>query len=115
MESTQTEPSLITMDEFRRLDLRVGRVVSAEKVAGADKLLKLSVDIGTEIRPVVAGIATRYAPDLLIGKMVILVVNLKPAVIRGIESRGMILAAGDKEVEALATFLEPVKPGSRVK
>jgi len=115
MESTQTEPSLISIDEFRRLELRVGRVATAEKVAGADKLLKLSVDIGTETRQVVAGIATKYSPEQLIGKSVILVVNLKPAVIRGIESRGMILAAGEKEVEALATFLEPVQPGSRVK
>lgn len=115
MESTQTEPTLITIDEFRKLELRVGKVVTAEKVAGADKLLKLSVDIGTETRQVVAGIATKYIPEQLVGKSVILVANLKPAVIRGIESRGMILAAGDKEVEALATFLEPVKPGSRVK
>ncbi len=115
MESTQTEPSLITIDDFRKLELRVGRVVTAEKVAGADKLLKLSVDIGTETRQVVAGIATKYIPEQLIGKSVILVANLKPAVIRGIESRGMILAAGDKEVEALATFIEPVLPGSRVK
>lgn len=115
MESTQTEPSLITIDDFRKLELRVGRVVTAEKVAGADKLLKLSVDIGTETRQVVAGIATKYIPEQLVGKSVILVANLKPAVIRGIESRGMILAAGDKEVEALATFLEPVQPGSRVK
>ncbi|MBI3994400.1 MAG: methionine--tRNA ligase [Nitrospirae bacterium] len=115
MESTQTEPSLITIDEFRKLELRVGRIVAAEKVAGADKLLKLSVNIGTETRPVVAGIALKYAPDQLIGKSVILVANLKPAVIRGIESRGMILAAGDKEVEALATFIEPVQPGLRVK
>jgi len=115
MESTQTEPSLISIDDFRKLELRVGRVVTAEKVAGADKLLKLSVDIGTEARQVVAGIATKYNPEQLIGKSVILVANLKPAVIRGIESRGMILAAGEKEVEALATFLEPVPPGSRVK
>lgn len=115
MESRQTEPSLITIDDFRKLELRVGRVVTAEKVAGADKLLKLSVDIGTETRQVVAGIATKYLPEQLIGKSVILVANLKPAVIRGIESRGMILAAGDKEVEALATFIEPIPPGLRVK
>lgn len=115
MESTQTEPSLITIDDFRKLELRVGRVVTAEKVAGADKLLKLSVDIGTDTRQVVAGIAAKYAPDQLIGKSVVLVANLKPAVIRGIESRGMILAAGEKEVEALATFAEPVSLGTRVK
>jgi methionyl-tRNA synthetase len=115
METTQTEPSLITIDDFRKLELRVGRIVTAEKVSGTDKLLKLSVDIGTETRQVVAGIATKFLPEQIIGKMVVLVANLKPAVIRGIESRGMILAAGDKEVEALATFLEPVQPGLRVK
>ena len=115
MESTQTETGFVTIEEFRKLDLRVGRVVAAEKVAGADKLLKLSVDIGTGTRTVVAGIATKYAPEQLVGKSVVLAANLKPAVIRGIESQGMILAAGDKEVEALATFIEPVQPGTRVK
>jgi methionyl-tRNA synthetase len=115
MESTSTATSFISIDEFRKLDLRVGRIVTAEKITGADKLLKLSVDIGTETRQVVAGIATKYAPDLLIGKSVVVVANLKPAVIRGIESQGMILAAGDKTVEALATFVDPVEPGIRVK
>jgi methionyl-tRNA synthetase len=115
MESMQIESSMISIDEFRKMELRVGRILTAEKVAGADKLLKLSVDIGTETRQVVAGIATKYSPDILIGKSVILVANLKPAVIRGIESRGMILAAGEKAVEALATFIEPIQPGSRVK
>jgi len=115
MESTGIEPSTISIDAFRKLDLRVGRIVSAEKVTGADKLLKLAVDIGSETRQVVAGIATKYTPDEILGRSVILVANLKPAVIRGIESRGMILAAGEKEVEALATFIESVPPGSRVK
>jgi methionyl-tRNA synthetase len=115
MESTGIEPSTISIDEFRKLELRVGRIVTAEKVEGADKLLKLAVDIGTETRQVVAGIATKYAPEQIIGRSVILVANLRPAVIRGIESRGMILAAGEKEVEALATFVEPIQPGSRVK
>lgn len=115
MESPQVESSLISIDEFRKMELRVGRIITAEKVTGAHKLLKLSVDIGNETRQVVAGIATKYPPEDLIGKSVILVANLKPAVIRGIESRGMILAAGEKEVEALATFIEPIQPGSRVK
>jgi methionyl-tRNA synthetase len=115
MEMTRTEPSYISIDEFRKLDLRVGRIITAEKIAGADKLLKLSVQIGAEKRQVVAGIATKYAPDQLIGQSVVLVANLKPAVIRGLESQGMILAAGDKTVEALATFVEPVEPGTRVK
>jgi len=115
MESTSPATSFISIEEFRKLDLRVGRIVTAEKITGADKLLKLSVDIGTETRQVVAGIATKYAPDQLIGKSVVVVANLKPAVIRGIESQGMILAAGERTVEALATFVDPVGPGIRVK
>lgn len=124
MESTQTakaeneksaQPGLISIEEFRKLDLRVGKILSAEKVAGADKLLKLDVDIGSETRQVVAGIATKYRADELIGRSVILVANLKSAVIRGIPSQGMILAAGGREVEALATFIEPLDPGTQVK
>lgn len=115
MERTRSEISSISIEEFRKLDLRVGRVVAAEKVPGTDKLLKLAVDLGAETRQVVAGVATKYAPDQLLGKSVIVVANLNPAVIRGIESQGMILAAGDKTVEALATFIEPIEPGMRVK
>ena len=85
------------------------------KPMSKDKLLKLMVEIGTEKRQVVAGIAKRYQPDELIGKKVIVVTNLKPAKLMGIESQGMILAAGDKEVLGLATFLEDVPPGSKVK
>lgn len=105
----------ISIEEFRKLDLRVGVVTAAEKVTGADKLLKLQVDLGAESRQVVAGIATRYAPESLIGRKVIVVANLAPATIRGVESKGMILAAGDKEVQALASFIEDVHPGTRVK
>ncbi|HEY5647963.1 MAG TPA: methionine--tRNA ligase subunit beta, partial [Nitrospiria bacterium] len=115
MEQVSEQPSLLSYADFQKLDLRSGRIITADKVAGADRLLRLEVDIGTETRQVVAGIAAKYAPDSLINKKVILVVNLKPAVIRGVESRGMILAAGDKEVEALATFEEDVDPGTRVK
>lgn len=110
-----TSPSTISIEEFRRLDFRAGRIKAAETIPGTNKLLRLQVDIGAEIRQVVAGIATRYRPEELIGKSVILAANLKPAMIRGVESQGMILAAGDKEVEALAVFLENVKPGTVVK
>jgi len=109
------ETPVIAFDEFKRLDLRVGQVQMAEKVAGADKLLKLGVDIGTEVRTVVAGIAQAYAPEALIGKKIILVANLAPAKIRGIESQGMLLAA---EVEGEAILLVPdrdVPPGSTVR
>ena len=115
MEPMRPETSPINIEDFHRLDLRVGRIKTAEKIPGADKLLKLQVDVGAEVRQVVAGIATRYRSEELIGKSVILVANLKPVVIRGVESQGMILAAGDKEVEALATFIEPPQPGTPVK
>lgn len=106
---------LITIDDFTKLDLRVGIVRSAEKIEKTKKLLLLQVDIGNEIRQVVAGIATKYTPEDLIGKEVIIIANLQPATIMGIESQGMLLAAGGKKVLALATFEEDVPPGSIIR
>lgn len=106
---------LITIDDFAKLDLRVGIVRSAEKIEKAKKLLLLQVDIGNEKRQVVAGIATLYAPEDLIGKEVIIIANLQPATIMGITSQGMLLAAGGKKVLALATFEEDVPPGSTIR
>lgn len=105
----------ITIEEFKKVDLRVGKILTAEKVEGARKLLKLQVDIGKEKRQVVAGIAARYTPEEIIGKKVVFVANLKSATIFGVESQGMVLAAGEKEVEALAIFLNDVEVGTRVK
>ncbi len=105
----------ITFDEFMRMDLRVGEILEAEKVEGTQKLIKLEVDIGTEKRTMVAGIADVYSPEELEGKKLVVIVNLKPAVIRGIESRGMILAA---EVEGKATipfFDQDVPTGAKVR
>jgi len=105
----------ITFDEFKRMDLRVGEILKAEKVEGTDKLLKLEVDIGTEKRTMVAGVADVYSPDDLEGKKVVVIVNLKPAVIRGIESQGMLLAA---EVEGKATipfFDKDILTGAKVR
>ena len=79
------------------------------------KLLKLEVDIGTETRQIVSGIAMRYPPDTIIGKLVVIVANLKPVKLMGIESQGMVLAAGDKEVEGLLSITEDVNPGTKVK
>jgi methionyl-tRNA synthetase len=105
----------VTYDEFARLDLRVALVASAAKVEGADRLLQLEVDLGTERRQVVAGIAEAYAPEEIVGKKVIFVANLAPAVIRGIRSEGMILAAGAKKVEALSALDRDVAPGTKVR
>jgi methionyl-tRNA synthetase len=106
----------ISIDDFAKVELRVGQIKVAERVKGADKLLRLEVDIGTEVRQVVAGIAEAYAPEPLVGRKVVLVTNLAPRKLRGLESNGMIVAAsleGGKPV--LAGFLEDVPVGARLK
>lgn len=104
----------ITIEDFAKMDLRVVKVLAAEKVAKADKLLKLTVDLGSEERTIISGIAKHYAPEELIGKDVVMIINLKPAKIRGIESRGMVLAASCGEKLSLVTATDML-PGSRVK
>jgi methionyl-tRNA synthetase len=106
----------ITIDDFAKIELRVGVVKVAERVPKADKLLRLEIDIGTEVRQVVAGIAEAYAPETLVGRKVVIVANLAPRKLRGLESNGMIVAAsaeGGKPV--LAGFLEDVPIGARLK
>ena len=106
----------ITIDDFAKVEMRVGEVKVAEKVPGADKLLRLEVDLGSEVRQVVAGIAEAYRPETLIGRKVVIVANLAPRKLRGLESNGMIVAAsieGGKPV--LASFLEEVPVGARLK
>jgi methionyl-tRNA synthetase len=106
----------ISIDDFAKVELRVGQVKVAEKVKGADKLLRLEVDLGTEVRQVVAGIAESYAPELLIGRKVVIVANLAPRKLRGLESNGMIVAASPEGGKAvLASFLEDVPVGTRLK
>jgi len=105
----------IAIDEFLQVDLRVARVISAERIGGADKLLKLQVDLGTEQRQLVAGIALAYEPEGLVGRRIIVVANLKPARLRGVESQGMLLAADLEGKPILATFDEEVPPGTRVR
>ncbi|MFZ5862434.1 MAG: methionine--tRNA ligase [Nitrospirota bacterium] len=109
------QPVQISIDEFAKVELRVGKILAAERVPKSSKLLKLQVDLGTETRQIVAGIGTKYEPDALIGRLVAVVANLKPAKLMGIESQGMILAAGDKEVTALLAYVEPVQPGMKIK
>jgi len=106
----------ISIDDFSKIELRVGLVKLAERVPKADKLLRLEVDIGTEVRQILAGIAEAYAPETLIGRKVVIVANLAPRKLRGMESNGMIVAAsleGGKPV--LASFLEDVPVGARLK
>ncbi|HKY72770.1 MAG TPA: methionine--tRNA ligase [Nitrospira sp.] len=108
-------PPQITIDEFMKIQLKTAKVLSAERVPKSEKLLKLRVSLGAEERQIVAGIGKRYEPESLIGKTIVIVANLKPAKLMGIESQGMVLAAGDSEVRGLATFLEDVEPGTKVK
>jgi methionyl-tRNA synthetase len=108
---------LISMDDFSKVDLRVGQVKSAEQVKGADKLLHLKIDIGEpEPRTIVAGIALAYKPEELVGRKVVIVANLQPRKLRGLTSQGMIVAAslGDGQ-PVLAGFHEDVAVGARLK
>ena len=105
----------ISIDEFNKMQLKVARVLAAEKVEKTDKLLKLKLDMAGEERTVVSGIALHYAPEELVGKDVVVVANLKPAKLRGIQSRGMILAASDGEGHLAVIEAPGVKSGSRVK
>ena len=105
----------VSIDEFMKIDLRTGKIIEAEKVKKSKKLLQLKVDIGSEVRQVVAGIAECYEPEQLIGRTVILAANLKPAKLMGVESQGMVLAASEGGNITLAGFdLEPGK-GIRVR
>jgi methionyl-tRNA synthetase len=107
----------ISIEDFAKVEMRVGEIKQAERVAGADKLLKILVDVGEEMRQVVAGIAEVYRPEQLIGKKVVVVVNLQPRKLRGVESNGMIVAAsvGPEGRPVLCTFTEDVAVGSRLK
>lgn len=105
---------MISIDDFHKVELRVGTVKTAEPVPKSKKLIKLTVDIGEE-RTVVAGILGHYAAEDLVGKQVIVAANLEPAKLMGVESRGMVLAAEDSAGVHLLTVDADVVPGSRVK
>ena len=107
----------IGIEDFAKVEMRVGQVKTAERIVGADKLLKLTVDIGTEVRQICAGIAQYYEPESLIGRKVVVVVNLAPRKLRGVESNGMIVAAsvGPEGRPVLAGFAEEVEVGARLK
>ena len=108
-------PDRIDIADFAKVELRAALVTAAEKVEGSKKLVKLQVDLGTEKRQVVAGIAESHAPETLVGKKVVLVANLKPAKLMGVESNGMVLAASIDGKAVLCTFDGDVPPGAKVK
>jgi methionyl-tRNA synthetase len=104
----------IEFDDFMKLDLRIATVLECEPVKKTDKLLKLRIDLGSEERQIVAGIAKVYTPEELIGKQIVIVANLKPVKLRGEESRGMLLATGDDLGVTLLAPEKAVKPGESV-
>jgi methionyl-tRNA synthetase len=112
----QPQAPRISIDDFAKVEMRVGEVKAAERVTGTDRLMKLTVDIGTEQRQVVAGIAKSYEPEQVVGRKVVVVANLEPRKLRGVESNGMVVAATRPDGSpALCTFVEDVPVGSRLK
>jgi methionyl-tRNA synthetase len=108
----------ITIEDFVKIELKVGEVLTAERVPKSDKLLRFTVDVGEpEPRQILAGIAEHYEPEKLVGRKLVIVSNLKPRKLRGFESQGMVLAAsvGDEGRPVLATFTEDVPNGARLK
>jgi methionyl-tRNA synthetase len=117
-QSPKTEDQFITIDDFLKVELRVGEIKVAERVPNADKLLRFEIDLGEDsLRQILAGLAEYYEPERLVGRKVVVVANLKPRKMRGLESQGMICAASlsEDDTPALATFLETVKNGARLK
>ena len=106
----------MTIDEFKKVELRVGKVLAVERVDGSEKLLKLQVDLGAEKRQVLAGIGKSYAPEALVGREVIVVANLEYRMMMGAESQGMLLAAnGENDMPIILTVEREVPPGAGIK
>jgi methionyl-tRNA synthetase len=110
----KTPESALEFSDFEKVDLRIAEVTAAERIEGTAKLLRLKLSVGEEKTEVVAGIAEHYEPEEVVGKRIVLVYNLKPAVIRGVRSQGMILAATDGEVLSLLVPEKEIPPGSKV-
>jgi len=106
---------MITFDDFMKLEIKIGTVTMADRVEGADKLIRLELDCGTETRQVVAGLAPALTPGQLVGKQIPVVVNLEPRRLRGVESKGMVLAVDVGDRPILLTPDEQVPPGSVVR
>jgi methionyl-tRNA synthetase len=113
--TTGSKTNIIAYDEFAKLELRVAHVLEAVRVEGTKKLLKLIIDLGTEQRQIVAGVAETYTPEQLVGKKFIVIANLQSATIRGVESQGMLLAAVSGDKSAIPFFEPDVPAGAKVK
>jgi methionine--tRNA ligase beta chain len=108
------EKELVKFEEFDRMDLRVGKIVSAERVEGSDKLLKMQIDLGEEKRQVVAGIGKKYEPGELLDKSVAVIINLEPREMMGLKSEAMILAVKDENNLSVLAPDKEIVPGSRI-
>lgn len=105
----------INYEEFKKIDLRVAEILSAERVEGSEKLLKLEVSLGEEKRQIIAGIGKQYTSEELVGRQIIIVANLEPRKLMGLESQGMLLAASTEEMgPILLTILRPIDNGARI-
>lgn len=104
----------VPFSDFQKLDIRIAKIESAERVEGSDKLIKLLVDLGDEKRQIVAGMGKKYAPDFLIGQQIVIVANLEPRQLMGLESQGMLLAAGGDDGPVLIMPCEGVNSGAKV-
>ena len=104
----------ISLEDFKKIDLKVAKIIEAEEVPGADRLYQLTIDLGGEKKRIVSGIKNAYSREALIGKCVVVVNNLLPAVIRGVESQGMLLAAKDGDQLTLVTLDKEISPGSPI-
>ena len=113
--TTPSDELQISIADFQKIQLTVAKILTAERVPKSEKLLKLQVDIGTEQRQIVAGIGKKYTPEALVGRTIVVVANLKPAKLMGIESQGMVLAAGEQEVLELLTMPPEMPAGTRIK
>ena len=105
---------MISIDDFRKIELKVATIISAEPHPNADKLIVLQIDLGEEQRQICAGIRNHYTPDELVGKQVVVVANLETAKLRGLESQGMLLAASDEGRVIILTPETKVQPGAKV-
>jgi len=112
--SGKKSEKMISIDEFRRIELKVATIKKAEPHPNADKLLVLQIDLGSEERQIVAGIKGHYAPEELVGRQVVVVANLETAKLRGVESQGMLLAASDGERIVILTPEKEIHPGAKV-
>ena len=106
---------MITLEDFQKIDLRIGKILKAERIENSDKLIKLEIDIGENKRTIVAGIGKKYQPEELIGQLIVVVANLEPKEIRGVKSEGMLLAVDSENGPVLIVPLEQVYVGTKVR